>query len=440
MNRILLIELRRSAAAGTALVLGLIGAGLLYTMWGPWPSGWMPLAMQQRQYLVLLWPLALAAGAWQSRREQRSNVGELFASTARPVRQRVAPILAVMAVAASTGYLAMAAVAVPWIADTATYVPTAAIAVLSVGALSMIVAAWLGLAVGRLVPSPVTAPLLAVAGLGALLLLTPTVVGSRQWLAALLSPMQGMGLFSDFRTVSGRVSAAQGIWLAGLAITAVVLIAAGSRRMRAAAVLPLLLGAAVGTAVIPRGGGVDYSPEDPVARELVCAEGTPRVCVSRTRAGLLTEVTPLARQGLAALAKLPDAPTAAVEDTNTFLDKDAMAYQAGTVAFQVDVGNDGHLMSEREFLFGMVSAAGANHGACPDGLDIAGSRAVAYWLMGREPMDDPREPEEVNAQIRMLWQGLRALPQREATARVVAVRTAALACQDLDGLLAASTS
>ena len=89
MSRILRIELRRSAALGTALILLVAGVVLLFFAEGIWfATGWMQLAMTQRLYLAVLWPLALAAGAWQARREPRSNVAELFASTPRPRSHR----------------------------------------------------------------------------------------------------------------------------------------------------------------------------------------------------------------------------------------------------------------------------------------------------------------------------------------------------------------
>jgi hypothetical protein len=439
MTRVLRIELRRSAAAGIALVLLLAGAILLYATTDAWAAGWMPLAMAQRQYLVLLWPLALAGGAWQARREQRSRVAELFASTARPRAQRVAPILTALAIAVLSGYLAMAAVAVPRIIDTASYLPTASFAVLAVGALSLIAAAWLGMAVGHLVPSPLTAPALAVAGIALLLLLTPATLGGREWLVAIFSPMRGMGLYNDFRTVSGGVSAAQGIWLAALAVTGVVLLAAGSRRARAAALLPAVIGAAVAILVIPRGADVE-SPIDSVARELVCTEESPRVCISRMHSELLPEVTPLARQGLAMLAKLPDAPTTAMENTNTFLDEHPRPQRPDTALFNVKFDRDGGLADKDDFLPRMLDAAGASADHCPERMSRPVSRAAASWLMEREPPDVPSELAEVNAQTRTLWQGLRELPEREAAARVAAVRAAALACQDLDGLLTRSAT
>ena len=356
--RIVRIELRRSAALGTALVLLLAGAAILYATAEWWAPGWIPLAMNQRQYLVLLWPLALAAGAWQARRDQRSQVAELFASTARPRVQRAVPILTALAIAVVTGYLATAAVAVAWIIDTVDYLPPAAFVVLAVGALALVAAAWLGLAVGRLLPSPVTAPALAVAGMAALMLI-PGATRGLEWLGVVLAPSQGMGLYSDFRTVSGQVSAAQGLWLTALAATAVVLLAAGSRRARAAALLPVALGATLGLLVIQHGAGYVESPLDPVARELVCAEGTPRVCVSRMHAGLLPEVTPLVRQGLTTMAKQPDAPTSAAEDTTTFLDEHPQPAPAGTLLFRIDVGGDGHLRDKKAFVADLLNGPAA---------------------------------------------------------------------------------
>ncbi|MEV0133296.1 hypothetical protein AB0H83_33130 [Dactylosporangium sp. NPDC050688] len=437
MTRVLRTELRRSSAGALFLVLLVAGVGLLYSAPDVWAYGWMPVAMAERQYLILLWPLALAAGAWQSRREQRSNVAELFASTSRPLPQRVAPTLAVMAVAAASGYLVVAATTVPWIAHSARYLPTAVFAVVAVGALSLVAAAWLGMAIGRLVPSPATAPVVAVAGIAVLLILTPPVLGGRTWLAAMLSPTRGIGLFSDFRTVSGRVSAAQALWLAGVAVTGTVLLAAGKRLTRVAALIPLLLGAGAALAVIPQGSAYVDSPIDRVAQQLVCAEGSPRVCVSRAHAGLLDVVTPRAREALRLLARLPDPPTSAVEDVNTFLDEHVQPYRADTVMFRIEIGGDGRLLNPDSFAMRMLYAGGMSEAPCPDGLDPAVSIAVAHWLMGEEP---PAAAAEPDADIHSVWAGLHALPEQAAIDRVAAVRKAALACGDLAEALAGGTA
>jgi hypothetical protein len=438
MSRLLRIELRRSAAVGTVLMLLLAGAVLLYAAPKRWASGWMSLAMTQREYLVLLWPLALAAGAWQARREHRSNVAELFASTARPRAQRMVPILGAMGVAVVCAYLAMVAVAVPWIIGTARYLPAMAFVVPAVGALAVVAAAWLGLAVGRLVPSLVTAPALAVAGIG-LLMVIPVAVRRREWLALVFSPMYGMGQYTDYQTVYGWVSAAQAVWLAALAVTGAVLLASGSWRTRVAALLPAVLGAAVAIMVVPRDDGFVANPVDPVAQEQVCAEGSPRVCVSRVHSGLLPEATPLARQALAMLAKLPNAPTTVHEDTTTYYPDTSPPRQADVVLISIRVDKNGHLARQAAVLPEMLYAAGANTHGCGGSASTSVARAAGYWLMGREPVAEyADEPAEDNAQAVTLWQGLQRLPEKEAAARVAAVRKAAMACEDLDGLLTRS--
>src|SRR4051812_48514642 len=201
MSRVLRIELRRSAAPGSALMLLVAGVLLLFFAEGrAFAAGWMQLAMAQRLYLAILWPLALAAGAWQARRERRSNVAELFASTPRPSAHRAVPTLGAMAVAVVCGYLATGLAAGLWIIGTAEYLPVSAFVVTAVGGLALIAAAWLGLAVGRLLPWPVTAPALAVAGIG-LLLLIPGATRPRGWLALVFSPIYEMNLPGPFATV-----------------------------------------------------------------------------------------------------------------------------------------------------------------------------------------------------------------------------------------------
>ena len=442
MNRILGIELRRSAALGTLLVLLVAGAGLLYAAPGRWASGWMALAMTQREYTVLLWPLALAAGAWQGRREHRTKVGELFATAPRPHAQRMLPVMLALAVAAAGAYAAVALVAVPWIADTANYLPAQVFVVTAVGALALVAAVWLGLAVGRLMPHLATAPALAVAGIG-LLMVIPVLARDREWISLVFSPMYGMGRYTAYQTVGGRVSAAQALWLAALAGAAVVLAMAANRRWRAAAALPAALGAVVALVVIPHDENV-ANPVDPVAQEQVCADGTPQVCVARVHAGLLGEFTVPARQALGLLAKLPDPPTAVHEDTTTYFPPRSPRPEPGVVLADVSTGADGRLAGKQLLVLDIVQAGLVNL-ACENGGDSAVERAAAYWLLGREPVPatevDPSvvyESPEVHTEAVRLWRGLRQLDEREAAARVAAVRDAFHKCASVEGLLTRS--
>ncbi|GHJ17370.1 hypothetical protein [Micromonospora sp. AKA38] len=440
---ILGIELRRSAAVGGALVAVVVGVGALYGATGRWSSGWMALAMTVREYLLLLWPLALAAGAWQGRREHRAKVTELFATTARPRAARMLPVLGATALTFALGYLVVTAAGLARIAPTAPYRPVPTFAVVTgVGALSLVAAVWLGLGIGRMLPALVTAPALAVGGV---LVVFFSAVGPADRQAAALSPVHGSGRFHDYQTIDSRVSGALAIWLAALAVTGLLLFVAGGWRTRTAAALPVVLGLVAATAVVPRDRDALNWPVDPVARELVCTGDTPTVCVSRVHANVLGTLTPPARQGLAALAKLPDAPSAVHEDTRTIGDDGWPVARHGVVTIEVRIDADGGLAHPAAVVNQVVRGLGvAYDGRCEQRNEVV-ERAAAYWLLGREPRSDvglvPGMIEEdpgINAEAVTLWQGLRALPDGEALARVTAVRDALRACRDTTGMLSGS--
>jgi hypothetical protein len=439
MSRILGIELRRSAALGTALALLVVGVVLLFFAEAIYfATGWMQLAMTQRLYLAVLWPLALAAGAWQARREHRSNVAELFASTPRPLPHRTVPTLGAMAIAVVCGYLAMGIAGGLWIIRTAEYLPVTTFVVTAVGGLALIAAAWLGLAAGRLLPSPVTAPALGVAGL-ALLLLIPAATRPRGWLALVFSPIYEMNMPGAYATVPGRASVAQTIWLAALAVAAVLLVASRGWRIRVAALLPVALGAALAITVMPHQNRVVNNAIDPVAKELVCAEGEPTVCVSRVHSGLMSQVTPGAREGLAMLAKLPGAPSRVHEDTTTYVPDIYPEWNPDVALLRIEAGPDADLMDKAEVPAQVVYGAFASPPGCENGAPMTETLAAAHWLIGREPAPgDAYDPTDV-ATAAELWRTLRELPEPEATARVAALRQAAVNCSAGDGVISRST-
>ncbi len=437
MSRILGIELRRSAALGTALILSVVGIVLLYFAEGiGFATGWMQLAMSQRLYLALLWPLAMAAGAWQASRERRSNVTELFAGTPRPRAQRVAPTLGVMAAAVVVGYLVMGLAGGLWIFDTAGYLPAQTFVVTAVGALALIAAVWFGMAVGRLLPWLVTAPALGIAALG-LLLSIPGVTRPNGWLALVFSPIYAMNMPDAYTTVPGRVSGSQAVWLAALAATGLLLFASSDRRTRVAALLPVTLGAALAISIMPHDNRIVTDSVDLAARELVCAEGGPEVCVSRVHSGLLDEVTGPAREGLQILAKLPGAPTRMHEDTTTFATA-TMYYppwEPDVALVRIAAGSDGHLRDQPHLLGDVVSSAFNSPFTCTEkAASVEESLAAAYWLIGREPVGDADYEQEYVAGAVNLWHDLRKLSEGEALARVAALRQAALNCS-VDGEL-----
>ncbi len=447
MRRILGLELRRSAAPGILLVLLATGLIMAYVATSRWAPSWMSLAMVQREYLILLWPLALAAGAWQGRREGKSKVGELFAGTPRPAAQRMLPTAGALAIAVVGAYVAMAAAGAPMLViGNAEYLPAEVFAVAAVGALAMIAAVWIGLAVGRSAPNLWTAPALGVAGLG-LILLVPVLAGDRVWYSQILAPSYGMGVYTDYQTIDNRVSAAQAIWLVALAGTGLVLLMTGSWRTRLAALLPVALGLAAAVAVVPRSPDGVRNPIDRVAQELVCSDGTPEVCVSRVHSGLLPEATTLGRRALGLLAKVPGTPTVVHEDTTTYLPLTLPPRNDDVVLMDVRTTGNGRIADERLTLMNMLQGAGARNPACESGGDFEAERAAAWWLLGAEPIPEMKLDTSIfemdpatDTRILELWRGLEKLPEQEAAARLAELRRGLLACEDVTGVLTRSAS
>lgn len=435
---ILGIELRRSAASSAAVLTVAVGVAALYLAPGRWADGWMSLVLSVKEYTILLWPLALSAGALQGRREHRAKVGELFATTPRSRARRMLPVLVAMAATLVLAYLLVLVAGGVRIASTAAYFPLDVVAIVVVGALSLVAAAWLGLGLGRLLPALVTAPALAVS---AVLLVFITAIMQPDWLGAVVSPVYGSSQFYPFQTIDHRVTGALAIWMIALALTGVVLLVARSARTGVAAVLPVLLGFGAAVAVVPRDEASLIAPIDPVARELVCTDDAPKVCVSRVNGNVLATLTPLAREGLAVLAKLPGAPTEVREDILSYAAGEEPVRVDGVVTITVRTDDHGGLAHPGAVVPAIVFGLGVDGtGECV--RNGAVERAAAYYLLGREPVSDvgvipdmTGESPELNVEAVALWRGLRKLPPAEATARVAAVREALLACRDSTGLL-----
>ncbi|WP_405912623.1 hypothetical protein OG760_15300 [Streptomyces sp. NBC_00963] len=433
MIRILGIQLRRSAALGAALLIAATGTIVLHATAGRWSAGWMALVMTEREYLAALSPLAMAAGAWQSFSEHRANVAELFASVPRPRTRRIVPILVTTALAVLVAYLVTLLAAAPRIAGTARYLPPAAFAVVAVGLIAMIASVWIGLAVGRLVPALATAPALAVTGF-ALLVFAPHALPDGGDMAA-FSPM-GRSRFSDYDTVSGGVSVAQGLWLVALAVAGVVLFAVRERKFAFAALLPLAIGATATALIVPTGGAYDRGTLDPVAQELVCTADTPRVCVSRAHEGLLPEVASRARHALRLLSKT--SVVTAHEDTSTLFPPTSPKSRADTALMTIAVGKDGHLAHPGRLEPTLLTGVFTGPLSCTDTGNFEVATAAAYWLLDREPAVGPDGLEFADPKAVELWKGLKALPQAEAGTWVTAVHRAAQKCQDTTNLLTRS--
>lgn len=442
MGRILRIELRRSAAVPIGLLLLLAGTGLLLS-YPQWFTGrWMALAVTTRSTLMVIWPLALAGGAWLGRREARSRVGELFASTARPRWQRTLPTAGALALTGVAAYALMFAIGAAWVVPASGFFPAATLGVAGVGALSMVAAAWLGMAAGRAVPRLVTAPVLAVVGFGVAGML-PDLISTRNLepmsapAAVLLTPVYANSI-DDFLTVVDRVSLVQAGWLAALAATGLLLASAARRRTMAVAVLPVVLGGAVAVPLLPDGGFEAAAEVDPVAVELVCDEAGAPVCVRRVHAGLLPDLTDPVRQTLAMLdERLPAPPVRAVESAQVinfprpYPPPDPVRYPADTLVFHApSVGPTGRAELDDSYLLLLREAAWWQDCDDDGGLDTYIARRVAAgWLVGEPPVPDSWWSPDERANAEGAYQTLIALPEAEQAARMSAARDEMLACR-----------
>jgi hypothetical protein len=285
--------------------------------------------------------------------------------------------------------------------------------------------AWLGFAAGRAWPSALVPPALAAAGLlGQLGLSFAEAPGEMSRLDNLILVPQPP--IYDWETVTGRAIVGHLALGAGLAVAGFLLAAARRWPARVVAV-PVLIAAIVAAAQIP---GVGRYAVDHKAQRLVCRG---EVCVTAVHEISLDTIAPQASRALALLAKLPGAPTKAVEWRAATVyvpggdDPASVPAAPGSVVFTLDqeTGKPGrHLVED------IVWGAGAPQHGCGETDDVALGAAGA-WLLGADDIttDDLFPGGTVHAQIRDTVRQLRRAPAAEQTRRVAAVRDAAVACR-----------
>ncbi len=438
--RILRIELRRSIALWAALLIAAAGVFVLFASNEPYGS-WMQVAITQRDILQLTWPLALGAGAWQGIRERRFRVEELLATTPRPRWRRVLPVATAMAIGAVVAYLLMFAGAAGHVRHFNAYFPAGALPLIALGALSLVAAAWLGLAMGTLLPSPLTAPMLVVIGFVSLAV-SPMVIAqdSRDPGTFLLMPyLQGPrdGGFA-LQMLSARANFAQALWLTAVAMTGLAVFAAARPATRVASLLPALLGAAIAVPTMPSTLAVAWV-EDRRATEVVCTRDEPQVCTARLNSYALNDLRGPARQALAALAaKLPPAPTR----VRVGYDSDRReAPPPDTLLVGIAQFDDITERTPDDLLWTMLNGAGIPR--CPKFMDSPEDNGARYeaarlvaaaWLLDRDllPAEGDEGPDRRLA--REALAALRALPADVQRARVTALRDAERTCADGDRL------
>jgi hypothetical protein len=317
-------ELKRSTAPAAALGV-LVIYGLVLTNRPTWHTGWPELSTSLGSFLILLLPVAAAAGAWQGGRERRAQTEELVATVSRSSwRRTVPPLAAVVIAVVATLALAVAVTGAstgPGNWQRQVWPAVAAV----VDLLALAAAVSIGAGLGRIVRSNLTAPLLmCLLALGFVLLYGR---GSGRWPTMFnpsMKPPQDLGAVrAEFLQVRPVISAGQAVWLTGLLLTGALLAAATTIRGRLIAVAPAAVGALLAVPFFVAPGGYDAGPygrsvayrPDAQAMTLYCAPGAPLVCGAAVHEQQVRRAAAPVREVLGALQRLPGAPTRAVADS-----------------------------------------------------------------------------------------------------------------------------
>jgi hypothetical protein len=436
---LLRLEMRRSAA----LLAAAVSTPLLFLALGVAGQGMRVVLGDSRTELALLVPLAMGVGAWQARRDRRSRMLDLLATTSRPAWQRRLHIAMALGIGATTGFLVVFAGLTVYGRLVDSYFPPSLVLPAVAAALALAVGVWLGAAVGRVLPWVVVPPLVVVAGLVGMLTLAiftdpegdPDGLHPGSWL---LNPSATEG-FDSFETLTTPVLIAQVLWMVALA-AAGLLVYVATRFWRLLAALPVVLGALLAGSLLPRHlqEGVTL---DRGALALVCTPDEPGVCVRRVHPRLLDQLREPGRDALAILsAKLPQAPTSVVQRFFTN-DSQVPPLEARSDTLYVDVFPDvsGRVAaSEGDLRWLLLMGAGAPW--CETALGsmdferyTAARLVAAAWLLEEEPLAPPAlldvwgelPPTTVT---RPAYEALLALPAVEQRARVAALREAELEC------------
>ncbi|MFF5076610.1 hypothetical protein ACFY36_06135 [Actinoplanes sp. NPDC000266] len=428
MIRMLGVELRRGSGFAGAVLIVAITAAALATDTGNWQTQWTRLAYDQAVGLFILLPIALAAGAMLGRRERRTRADEVLASTPRPKWQRIVPPIASVGVALAVAHLLVFVAAGALVAGHGAYTILSSFLVPLTDSAILIGGAWLGYAAGRAWPSPMLPPALAAGGLIVQLGLSFVTTGGEAGRVMNLELSVQPPTY-DWEIVNGRALLGHLVLGAGLAAAGFLLAAARSWSSRGAAA-GVLTAAIAGAAFIPHTGLAGRYTIDHDAQRLVCADGTPRVCLTAVHSRELADVTPQVRRALTLLAKLPGAPTQAVEWRAATVsvpgepEPAGLPAPAGAVVFTLDPDTD--------LVDSIVRGAGTANRGClaGDEPDSVAEAAAGAWLLGADDLPGPSwEGAAFHDQVRDAVRQLKALPAPEQTQRVTALRDAAAACR-----------
>ncbi|MFI5558424.1 hypothetical protein ACIA2T_04015 [Amycolatopsis japonica] len=443
-TRVLRTEVRRSIAPWATLAILVVAFGFLYSFSGPWTKAplawdehWTHAAEWSRFLLVFLWPIAIGAGAIQGMRDTRSGTVELMTTMPRPGWQRAAKLAGALGGLLVLGYLLIFAVGAVQAAFNGGFFTFGWLPIVVVGVLAMLAGAWIGLGIGRLLPHPLTAPAVAVAAFVAVLLFQfagaegSALAGFVPFRISLLSP--AMDVVRDpFETTAGWMDLGQGVWLAGLAVTGFLLLAARSKRAKGLAVVPALAAVVVALPVLP-GSTAEAEVADPDATEMVC-DGP--VCVPRMFEAELPRLAEPGKKALRLLGTLPDAPVKVTALDRRLSYDEVPPRAADTVYVDLVDWSIRSIVNPDEMTRTLVAGAGTPtcysvRGGDRSFSDELTARAISSsWFVGEWEMDrGSRLGDRIWNEVLRNWEIFRALPPDVQRTRIIAQRQAGLTCQ-----------
>ncbi|GAA1028927.1 MULTISPECIES: hypothetical protein [Amycolatopsis] len=430
------IELRRTIAPWVPVAMLAVSLSLLLFSRGPWSSNsaawnatWLTAVRWPRYLLVLMWPIIVGAAAIQGMRDARAGVGELFGSTPRPAGQRAATLGLALGLSAVAGYLVLVAAGVGQVIAKDGLFTTSWVMQLVLGVLSVVAGVALGLGLGRLLPYPITAPVLAVLALAGGLFAQVSGMNGAGPNAMVLLGIGQVQPHGPFDLPSPAVELGQLSWLLGLTVAGILLLLAGSARTKVLALLPVAAGLAVALPLFPAWSTDNYVP-DKTASALVC-DGP--VCVTRLHEDWLSTVAGPGKEALRYLEKLPNHPTRIEESAESFWNTKVGPRDPSRLLMQKDSYALWH-ESGPSLTMVLLSGAGtmpchaASYGGEQNDREDAARWVMAQWLVGSyAPPSSQRQPP-LKPSTDSAWAALKAVPEAEQTARIGAARQAELTC------------
>jgi hypothetical protein len=375
--RVLRTEVLRGMAPVTVAAFAAVSAAMLMNETEDWAGRWLPFAEYVRVTLIVLVPLAVAAGAWRAGREHRRRTADQLVASARPRWQPGVMAWAAVTIGMIAGSALAWGAAAAFTASVASHHNSGWLLTLAVAVAGIAAASALGLVVGRLVRNRLVAPVAGVltyVGLG-------IVTYDDRWRGVMLAPSLGNAGPGTSSLATGLQLGQLG-WLAALAATLLVL--ATARRWWLAA-LPgaIAVTAAVAVAAWPLD---ERRVPDAAASELVCTtDGGPEVCLARVNAFLLADAVPAMREQLARWDGVEGGFGRAV-DATPWYDTGRAGVPSDTVIVSVTqlISWNARLAETNEYGFGLAD----DFGWAPQGLVI---EACDVEWPGDEPYDAAME-------------------------------------------------